>query len=349
MRGWNIETEPLAIMTDYCRFFFGPELAEKAANGIFALEQNWVGPIVTNGGIEATFAYWQHLEKENPQLAKNWRWQMLVLRAYYDTYQRRRKIYEQGLEKKSNAILGNAKERGAKKAMAQALAIVNKADSEPVAEDLYKKIVQYSDDLFRSIGLQTDVEKYQASGSQRGCILQFVNYPLNNRWWLADEFEKINAVASEDEKLARLEIIRTWENPGPGSYYDNISNIETGTRVLTSQYDACDVAWWDGGYSRARLSSQLFQWEPVLEYENLDFNGRYIIRVCGQGDALLRADGKRLEPVLYNKGLGEFKEFVVPKHITQDGRMRVSFDVPEESHLRWTQFSHISDVWVIKR
>ncbi len=349
MRGWDITNEVRDILIEYCRFFFGPVLAKKAADGILGLEHNWIGPITENGGIETTFTFWQALEKAYPQLSSNWRWQMLVLRAYYDTYQRRRNIYEQGLEKEANVFLAQAQTIGANKSMDNALQIVNKADTAPVAQDLYKKIVGYCDDLFHSIGLQTDVPKYKASNSQRGCILQFVNYPFNNRWWLKDEFKKIKAMANEEEKLARLEIIRTWENPGPGSYYDNVSNIETGPRVLTTSYDACDVAWWDGGNSRARLSAQLFQWEPVLEYENLDFNGRYVIRICGLGEALIRVDGQRLEPILYNKGLGEFKEFVVPKHITRDGKMRVSFDLPEESHMRWSQFSHISDVWLIKR
>lgn len=349
MRGWDFEKEVRDIMIEYCRFFFGPEVAQRAADGVFGLEHNWVGPITENGSIETTFEYWKQLERENPQLAENWRWQMLELRAYYDTYQRRRKIYEQGLEKQANSLLAQAKLIGADKAMDHALAIVNKADSEPVAQGLHAKIVQYCENLFKSIGLQTSVPKYQASNSQRGCILDFVNYPLNNRWWLEDEFNKIRKMASEQEKLAQLEIIRTWDNPGQGSYYDNVSNIETGPRVLTTSYDACDVAWWDGGYSRARLSSQLFQTEPILEYENLDFNGRYILRVSGMGDALVRTDGERLEPVLYNKGIGEFKEFVIPKHITQDGKMRITFDRPEESHLNWKQFSHVSDVWLIKR
>ncbi len=349
MRGWNINTPVREIIQDYSRFFFGPQLTEKAADGIFALEQNWKGPIVENGGIETTFAFWQNLEHDNTQLADNWRWQLLVLRSYYDTYQRRRKIYEQGLETEANAVLAQAKTLGADKAMDKALEIVNKADTEPVAQDLYVKIVQYCDDLFHSIGLQTSVEKYQASGAQRGSILDFVNHPLNNRWWLQDQFDKIREMDSEAEKLARLEIIRTWEDPGPESYYDNISNIETGPRVLTTSFDACDVAWWDNGFSRKRLSSQLFQTDPVLEYENLDFNGRYIIRVAGQGDALIRVDGERLEPVMYDKELEGFKEFVVPKHITRDGKMRVTFDRPEESHLNWRKYSHISDVWVIKR
>lgn len=349
MRGWSLETAVREIMVDYCRFFFGPEVAESAADGIFALEQNWVGPIVENGAVETTFAFWQNLEKENPQLADNWRWQLLVLRAYYDTYQRRRKIYEQDLEQQACRVLTRAAELGIGTAMDRALALVNRADTEPVAQDLHAKIVQTCDDLFQSIGLQTSVEKYQASGAQRGAILDFVNHPLNNRWWLADEFQKIREMQSKSDKMARLEIIRTWENPGPGSYYDNVSSIETGPHVQTTSYDACDVAWWNDGFSRERLSSQLFQTDPVLEYENLDFNGRYLLRVAGQGDALVRIDGERLEPVLYNKGRGEFKEWVIPKHLTRDGKIRLTFDLPEESHLNWRDFSHISDVWLIKR
>jgi len=349
MRSWDNEMEPNEILTDYCRYFFGPELASRGAEGINALEQDWVGPIKTNGGIETTFEFWRNLEKENPGLLNNWRWKMLVLRSYYDTYQHRRKIYEQKLEKEANKILATAKSIGPENAMNQALEMVNRADTKPLNVDMHQKIVTYCDDLFHLIGLQTDVEHYHAANSQRGCILQFVNYPLNNRWWLADEFKKVEKMENEAKKLDRLEVIRTWETPGPGSFYDNISNIETGPRVLTTSYDGTDVAWWNGGNSRARLSSQLFQIEPVLEYNNLDFNGKYIIRVSGQGDALIRVDGERLEPIIYNKGIGEFKEFVVPKWITQDGKMRVTFDRPEESHLRWTSYSHISEVWLLKQ
>lgn len=348
MRGWSMDYSVHDILCDYGRFFFGAPLAEAAAAGMAALEQNWKGPIVENGAVETTLAFWQTLEQKHPDLSGNWRWQMLQMRAHYDAYQRRRKIYEQDLESRANALLAQAGTIGAEQAMQQALAVVNQADSSPVAPELRANIFRYCDDLFRSIGLQTSVEKYHASNAQRGCVLQFVDYPLNNRWWLADEFKKISAMDSETKKLARLEVLRTWENPGQGCYYDNVSNIETGPRVKTTSYDACDVAWWNDGMSRARLSSQLFQTEPVLEYENLDPNGRYILRVCGLGEALVRTDGERLEPMLYNRGIGEFKEFVIPRQITQDGKMRLSFDRPEETHLHWSKFSHVSDVWLLK-
>ena len=349
MKSWDNELEPNEILNDYCRYFFGANLAKKGADGINALENDWVGPIKSNGGIETTFEFWKKLEKENPALLGNWRWKLLVLRSYYDTYQHRRTIYEQKLEKEANKILSTAKETGSERAMNQALEMVNRADIKPENEEMHQVIVKYCYDLFHLIGLQTDVEHYHAANSQRGCILQFVNYPLNNRWWLTDEFRKISAMDSEQKKLDRLEVIRKWENPGAGSYYDNISNIEKSPHVLTSSYDGTDVAWWNGGNSRERLSSQLFQIDPVLEYNNLDFNGKYHIRVSGYGDALIRVDGERLEPTLYNKGIGEFKEFVVPKPLTQDGKIRVTFDRPEESQIRWTKYSHISEVWLIKQ
>lgn len=349
MRGWDIKLEPQAIMTDYCRYFFGTKLAEPAASGIMALETNWTGPINKNGSIETTFSYWQKLENENPQLSANWRWQMLVLRSYYDTFQRRRKFYEEDLENKANAILATASEIGSEKAMQQALELVKKADNEPICTEIHAKIVKYCDDLFHSCGYQSDVKKYKASNSQRSCILTFVDYPLNNRWWLEDEFKKVSAMKSEQEKLARLEIIRTWENPGAGSYYDNVSNIETGPRVTTTSYDATDVAWWEGGMSRKRLSAQLYQQQPELNYENLDPNGRYRIRVSGRGEALLRVDGERLDPVVYDKEIGGFKEFVIPMNMVGDGKLHVSFDRPEESQIRWTSQSHVSDVWLLKQ
>jgi hypothetical protein len=110
-----------------------------------------------------------------------------------------------------------------------------------------------------------------------------------------------------------------------------------------------DIAWWDNGSSRARLSTQTFQNEPALDYDNLEPGARYIIRVAGYGDALLRVDGKRLNPTVYNKANETFKEWIVPLSLTQDGRISVTFDEPEESQLNWRLHSKVSDVWLLKQ
>jgi hypothetical protein len=346
---WDPDKDVRQIIVEYSRFFFGSPVAEAVADGILALERNWVGPLEENGGVETTFAFWQNLESKHPELKGNWRWQQLVMRSYYDTYTRRRKIYEQNLEKEANKVLDIAGVIGSDKAMEGALALVNKADKELVSPELRQKIVDYCDALFKSIGLQTSVKKYNASGAERGAILDFIDYPLNNRWWLADEFDKIRKMPTEKEKLDRLEIICKWENPGNGSYYDNVSDISKGPRVKTRTDDATDVAWWDSGMSRKRLSTQLFQNCPVLEYPDLDPNGRYTVRISGYGDALLRVDGERIESTIYNKGLEEFKEFQLSRKYVSDGYIKVSFDQPEESHLNWRQYSKVCDIWLLKK
>jgi hypothetical protein len=345
---WNPGRPVRDVMVEYARFFFGSAVAAPAADGILALERNWVGPIEENGGITGTYNLWKEMEVQHPELKTNWRWQLLVMRSNYDYFLKIRKANEQNLEMQANQVLLKASKTGAGNAMAKALEIVEKADKEPVTGELRQKIVDYCAALFLSVGLQTSVEKYKASGAERGAILDFIDYPLNNRWWLADEFKKVEKMATEKEKIERLKVIATWENPGPGSYYDNVSDISKSTHVLTVSEDATDVAWWENGMSRKRLSTQLFQNFPVLRYYDLDPNGRYLVRVAGFGEALLRVDGERIEPTLYNKGYEEFKEFPVNQKYVSDGKIDVTFDQPEESTLNWRQRSKVSDVWLIK-
>lgn len=346
---WDPTKDFRDVLVEYARFFFSHAISEQVADGILALERNWVGPVEENGGIETTFAYWQNLETQNPRLKLNWRWQQLIMRAYYDTYVKRRKLFEQKLERQANEVLVKAPELGVLKSMEMALNIVNQADKSPISPDLRLKIVDYCAALYKSIGMQTSVPIYQASGAERGAILDFIDYPLNNRWWLADEFEKIKKMPNEKAQLARLEIIALWENPGLGSFYDNISDLSKGPRVKTRSEDATDVLWADNGLSRRRLSSQLFQNFPKLEYFDLDPNTIYTIRISGYGEALLRVDGERIVPTLYQKGVEEFKEFPLSPKFVSDGKIKVSFDEPEESHLNWRQHSRVSDIWLLKK
>lgn len=343
--GWNPQSEVQDILKDYTHFFFGKNVSE-AADGIVMLENNWKGPLIQNSSIEATYSFWKNLETNIPNLKNNWRWQMLLLRANYDTYTRRRLMYEQALEKQANNILANATKLDA---LQTALATMNKADSVKIAPEIRQKIEQLCADLYASIGLQTSVPKYNAKGFERGAILDFVDYPLNNRWWLTDEVKKINELSSDEVKLKRINEIGRWENPGEGSFYDNVSNVSKGPHVKTHSEDGTDVAWWQDGFSRTRLSSQLFQKCPILDYDNLQPNARYVIRVLGTGDALLRVDGKRLEPTLYNREPETLKEWIVPLELSQDGKLHISFDEPEESHLNWRKHSKVSDIWLLKQ
>jgi len=346
--GWNPDMDIKETVLEYCRFFFGPEVAKVAADGIIALEKNWEGPLLGNPIVKETLTLWKKLEVENPKLQDNWRWQQLIMRAYYDDYIQDRLVYEKQLETEAYEILANAQTLGAEKAMKEALEHIQKADEELVSQDLKKKVFAYAEALFQSVGAQTSVEKYNARGTERGAILDLIDYPLNNRWWLEDEFKKIGSFKTEDDKLKRLEFLRTYENPGEGSFYDNISSADA-KHVTSKTDDAIDYLWENDGQSRKRLSTQLFQFSPTLEYTELDSNSDYTIRVSGYGEALLRANGERLKPTKYEKGFEQFKEFPFPKKLIKDGRLKITFDKPDEDHLNWRKQSRITDVWVLKQ
>lgn len=358
-RGWDPNINVRDVLKDYARVFFRPDLAEAGADGILALEKNWQGPLAENGSVEATYRLWQNLENKAPELKNNWRWQLCQLRSVYDAYTRHRLIYETALENEANQVLAKAPQKGADTAMDDALTILKRTETFPVSPDLRRRIDDLCQALFQSIGLQTSVKKYHASGGERGAILDYVDYPLNNRWWLEDEFAKIRKLATEKEKLDRLKIIRTWEHPGPGSFYDDLGNVAKSPHVVRGEGLNTDPEmqhnpnpgywWWNNGFSRARLSWQVtMDWPLAVKYEILDVNAKYIVRMTGYGEALTRMNGQRVQPTVYGKELGEIKEFPVPDEIIKSGQLTVTWDVPDEHTLNWRQQSRIAEIWLLK-
>ncbi len=357
--GWSSEFTSREMLAQYTRCFFGAAVAERAADGILALEKNWEGPLADNGSVDATFALWQELERAAPELRENWRWQLCLLRAYYDVYTRHRLLYETGLERQANGALAAASERGSAVSMKAALAVLQRAVSQPVQKEWRARIGRLCADLFKSIQLQTSVPLYQASGTERGAVLDFADHPLNNRWWLEDEFARIEKLPAEAEKRKALEALRTWEDPGPGCFYDEVGNIAKSPHVIRGEGLNTDPAmerntnptiwWWDNGFSRKRLSWQTsMDWPLGLAYHNLEAGRSYRVRMIGYGGAKLRGNGQSLTQTIEGKEIGEIKEFSVPAQVIKDGRLVITFDPLHEEGLNWRQQSRVSEVWLLK-
>ena len=359
--GWDPNTDIREILADYCRVFFDPRVAESATDGILALEKNWRGPLKDNGSVEGTLLLWQGLEKAMPQLEGNWRWQMYLVRAYYDAYIRHRLLNETRLETEANAILAQADTLGAGAAMVRAAGVLNRAVDRPVSPELRDRIYDLCEKLFQSIGLQSSVPKYHASGEERGAFLDFVDYPLNNRWWLEDEFKKVGAMATDDAKRERLAGIATWSTPPQGSYYDDIGNPANSPHVKRSEFVFTEPGeeahpeptlwWWDDGFSRARLSWQVtMNYPEAVVYEGLDPGATYTVRCGGYGKFLLRIDGDAVyQTPPRSSEMGEVEDFSVPAKYLADRKLVLTWDHPtDEGHLNWRQYSRLAEVWLLK-
>lgn len=357
---WDPNRSVRDILIEYARVYFNPAVANEAADGILALENNWRGPLVDNGAVEGTLRSWQHLEKAVPRLETNWRWQMCLLRAYYDAYIRHRLINETALETKANGLMAEAAKLGPDRAMDEATGVLETAVSHPVSADLRQRIFDLCGQLFHSIGLQTSVPKYHAIGEERGAVLDFVDYPLNNRWWLEDQFQEIRQLSSNEAKVNRLQQLAAWSHPGPGSFYDDMGNIANSPHAVYDGFgdrpknQAIEREpmfwWWDQGKSRARLSWQVTQWPRSVTYEGLDPNGVYVVRSSGYGQALLRMNGDRVEPTVNGTKMGEWKEFPVAPQYLRNRKLVLTWDKPaNEEHLNWRQHSRLAEVWLIKK
>jgi len=355
--GWNPEVEPRSVLTEYARCFLATMEPENVADAILALERNWEGDLATNGHVPMTQRAWEELFQRHPHWGKNWRALLCRLRADYDAYVRERLLRESRLEREAEAMLLRAPEVGAEAAMAAAEAQLREADSAAAASPLRVRIEQTCEALFNLIGLQTSVERYRAGGAERGAVLDFVDVPLNNRWWLEDQFAQVRAMPEPRERVARLIEIATWESPA-GGWYDDVGHPGKSPHVMRGESWIADPTyretpnpehqWWDDGRSRQRRSWMVtMDWPKGLRYEGLRRDCFYVLRVTGFGTILPVVDGKPLKPLGHKLDIGEVGEFAIPWEATHDGRLTVTFQKPHEPGINWRQASRLSEVWLV--
>ncbi len=83
---WNPDADVVDVLRQYGRYFLGEKYAEPFAQALLGLEQNWSGPLATNGGVETSLRQLQDLERAaDPFLKRNWRFQQAAFIAVTTT------------------------------------------------------------------------------------------------------------------------------------------------------------------------------------------------------------------------------------------------------------------------
>ncbi len=359
MLGWKGDIDIYQVVWEYANFFLYSPAADEIADGLFALERNWDGAVKTNGSIQATKKLWTEIN-ETHQLDKqwtHWRWKMYLLRALYDGLVQERFRFEERLETEANKVMVQADILGSSAVMDSVRQILGRSSIHFSSHADRDRIFHLADDLFEVIGFQPSVPLYQARNPERGAIIDFIDRPLNNEWWILAEFERIQSW-EEDKKVDRLIEMGKWEDPGPGGYYDDIGNIYKSPHVVKLHAPDTDPLftitdnpgfdWWESGYHRARLSWMSSMGWPILEYPNLDPEASYSLRLSGVGDAFPLVDGQELKPTQYSKETGKIKIFPIPKELTRKGHISIRFREIDESHLNWRLHSRLNEAWLVR-
>jgi len=205
--GWDPKMKVEDILREYGKYYISDRFAEKFAQGIIGLENNWKGTLISNYGVLNTLKIFREMELEaTPQEKMNWRFQLALYRAYYDAYVRRRLIYETDLEEQAMDVLRQVQEKKIDplRAIDKAEKILNKAEFEKVGLDLRARAYEMAEALFQSIRMQVSVERYDARSERRGGNLGLIDTPLNNSKKLRKMFTDIRQIKSDSTRRKRI-------------------------------------------------------------------------------------------------------------------------------------------------
>jgi hypothetical protein len=369
---WNPEASTKSILTDFSRFFIGDDMADDFANGLFALEQNWRGPLASNRQVPVTIAQFKDMERRaTPQQRLNWRFQEALYRAYYDAYVQSRLLSENRQEEMAMAALAKAKRNwpltsvGSLKAMEEAQSILDSDMRTADAREYRARVFELAEALFQSIHMQLSVDRYKAIGIDRGANLDAIDFALNNRVWLENRFDQIRAMAAETERIAKIDEILNWTDPGPGGYYDALGIVNQRPHLAMGETYAQDPDFLKsplisfgsspqrGWRTTTAADGEIIQDRPLrMRYTDLDPSAKYKVRVTYGGDSRrvavrLTANSMEVHPFREKGATQEPVEFEIPQQATASGTLT----------LEWTRTpglggngrgTQVSEVWLIK-
>ena len=371
---WNPETPAVETLREYARFFIDPDLTEEIAQGMLALERNMEGSLLTNEQVQNTLMQWQEIEnRASPTAKANYRFQMGLIRAYYDAYVQKRLVYETWLEQQALSLLGNYQISGIANAINDCKSTLAQAWEAPIEQILKQRCYLLADELFASIGAQLTVEKHNAM-SGRGNFIDNIDNPLNDVAWIFSELSKAEKKLSDDERIKMIQGILTRTNPGAGGFYDNFGNPASWERIILRQDPATDpgglktprvgfgvglkdTEWvhevnaqgFEGDASPMAWMNQvtaLYDQPLEVEYKNLDPHASYTIRVAYTGrfrsNMKMIADGIQIHDFI-RTGIQPVYEFPIPQEALKDGRVTFTWTCGEAE-----RGAQVSEIWIIK-
>jgi hypothetical protein len=354
--GWNPDANVMDLLRDYSKFFIGADMADSFANGLMALERNWRG-----GPTDIALQQFQALERAaTPQQRLNWRFQEALYRAYYDDAVRKRQAFESAQEERAMDKLRTADRVGSLSAMEEAERQMAPAFPAP------GRVFELAEALFQSIHMQLSVPRYQAIAVDRGANLDAIDFALDDRVWLRNQFAEIRSLGDEKAKLARIHQILHWTDSGPGGFYDDLGDVRRQPHLVSGlKYEEDPDFLKSPMMSFGRLPEQGWRvsWftdaetlgdTPLrMHYADLDRTAHYKVRVVYGGDSpktqiRLSANGRfEIHPFRDKPSPVAPIEFEIPQEATASGELTLEWTKPSGGggNGRGVQ---VSEVWLIR-
>lgn len=373
---WDPNTPVIETLRDYARFFFGPEWVEGIAKGLLAQEENLRGPLLTNMQVPVTLQVWQEMESQaGENLKENFRFQMGLIRAYFDAYVQRKLAFQTAAEHQARDLMRQSLNANSQELLREALSILNESISKEVAEQWRERCMVLADELYQSIGAQLTIDPHGAA-SGRGNFIDNLDAVLNDAPWLIDNIHTILAMESGGNWEDKLGEVINRTNPGPGGFYDNFGHPKSWKRVVFNS------SWEEdpGSLYNPRISFGvgLIGVEWVHEVKAVGFEGTsapqaWMMQVNTLYDTPLKIRYDQLNPELeYTLKVAYTGRFRSRMRLEVDGGIEVhdfiqtgqqpiyEFDLPKEAYqdgeitFNWTcgegeRGAQVAELWLMVR
>ncbi|SHM64895.1 hypothetical protein SAMN04488057_102474 [Cyclobacterium lianum] len=229
---WDPDRKVTETVRDYARFFFGSEWTEPVTQGLLAEEANLKGSLLTNNQVPQTLLQWQEMEaRASSEMLGNFRFQMGLIRAYFDAYIQQKLLHDTQQEQLARNILDLANQMGSRWVIDTAMQILENPWKDPGAARLKERCIELANSLYQSIGAQLTIVPHGAAPG-RGNFIDNLDAVLNDSPWLMDNLRSIATMEPEEARLRELKHLIHRTNPGPGGFYDNFGTPGSWGKVV---------------------------------------------------------------------------------------------------------------------
>ena len=349
---WNPDRSLDDVLEEYCQLHFGVDAAPLMKAAIYQLEANLEEPLATNPGVDRAYltvkeAGWVMPE---PLRQRNHRWILHMQKAALDKYcQLRLRRVEKTARETVQGLQRALRTGDTQEAFVLAKRMVERPEETPEMVALKEESNRLGEESDALYGVR-NVGYFRLDRLSRG------------EAWTVLQLRKALQNDSQGEALAVLRGVAFYEDPGEGGFYDDAGQPGRQPHLVKGDsFDAGDLLDPGNRPSQNTLAYGLTEKRGVsFKYDGLSPKARYRVRMSlvmpklpkdllDLPDSLRReqnilADGALLaEKVRIPWYKAECREYVIPRKVTRDGELELSFERTEGG-----MGTVVSEVWLIR-
>jgi hypothetical protein len=329
---WNPHQDAESITKEYCRYWFGPDAQDEAAQAIFLMEETLEKPVGDNPGIAKAIELLHSAGKKIPQnlLKTDYRWRIIIEKALMDRYiqlelQRGRALKEEAARSLASAEAGQQPAVEMDKA-ATAL-------EQPLETEEMKAVMAEA--------LRMGEEANTTIGYREPAPFIVSKLDLTEVGWWTKVLRQALAQGDDAKIRNTAKMVLHYDDPGPGGFYDDVGWPNESKHLIAGEAlwgfnpfsGPAKLSYYNLAYSMGKESPVAF------EYDGLDPSAQYVVRISVGAHideerptlkGIKLSEGLKADDAVISGGFDVptddviFQEFDVPKELTQDGKLKIT-------------------------